>query len=95
MGYYDKGNVLPEQISLSSFGAMTNVLLPTVSSYQSDIEKLKSVVRKVISYTVFLMFPIMLGLLMVNPPNTNPNPVINPTAKFPITGVAFNLYAYK
>lgn len=34
-------------------------------------------------------------LLSVNPPNTNPKPVINPTVRFPINGVDFNLYAYK
>ena len=66
LGYYDKGNILPEQISLNSFGAMTNVLLPTVSSYQNNIEKLKEVIRKVLKYTSFLMFPIMFGMLMVS-----------------------------
>lgn len=66
LGYYDKGNILPEQISLNSFGAMTNVLLPTVSSYQNDIVKLKRVIRKVITYTSFILFPVMLGLLMVS-----------------------------
>ena len=65
LGYYDKGNILPEQISLNSFGAMTNVLLPTISSYQSDIEKLRRVIRKVVTFTVFLLLPIMMGLLMV------------------------------
>ena len=34
---------------------------------------------------------IMLSWFNVNPPNTNPNPVINPTARFPINGVDFNL----
>ena len=38
---------------------------------------------------------IMLGVFIVNPPNTNPKPVIKPTVRFPIRGVAFNLYAYK
>lgn len=66
LGYYDKGNILPEQISLNSFGAMTNVLLPTVSSYQNDVVKLKRVIRKVIAFTSFIMFPVMLGLLMVS-----------------------------
>ena len=37
----------------------------------------------------------MSGLFMVNPPKTNPKPVMNPTAKFPIKGVVFNLYAYR
>ena len=66
LGYYDKGNILPEQVSLNSFGAMTNVLLPTVSSYQDDVVKLKKVIQKVVKYTCFIMFPIMLGMLMVS-----------------------------
>ncbi len=66
LGYMDKANILPEQISLNSFGAMTNVLLPTVSSYQSDIIKLKSVIRKVVRYTAYVLFPVMLGMLVVS-----------------------------
>ena len=66
LGYYDKGNILPEQISLSSFGAMTNVLLPTVSSYQGDIERLRQIIRKVYSYTAYFLFPVMLGMLAVS-----------------------------
>lgn len=66
LGYYDKGNILPEQISMNTFGAMTNVLLPTVSSYQNDIKRLKFVIRKVVSYTAYVMFPIMLGMIMIS-----------------------------
>ncbi len=66
LGYYDKGNILPEQVSLNSFGAMTNVLLPTVSSYQNDIERLRMVIRKVVRYTAYFMFPVMLGMFMVS-----------------------------
>lgn len=66
LGYMDKANILPEQISLNSFGAMTNVLLPTVSSYQNDIAKLKLVIRKVVRYTTYIMFPVMLGMLVVS-----------------------------
>ncbi len=66
LGYMDKGNILPEQISLNSFGAMTNVLLPTVSSYQNDIERLKLVIRKVLRYTAYVMLPVMLGMLVVS-----------------------------
>lgn len=66
LGYMDKANLLPEQISLNSFGAMTNVLLPTVSSYQNDLQRLKEVIRKVVRYTAFLLFPIMLGILSIS-----------------------------
>lgn len=66
LGYMDKANLLPEQISLNSFGAMTNVLLPTVSSYQNDLIRLKEVIRKVVRYTAFLLFPVMLGIFSIS-----------------------------
>lgn len=66
LGYVDKAIILPEQISLNSFGAMTNVLLPTVSSYQNDIDKLRFVIRKIVRYTAYIMFPVMLGMLIVS-----------------------------
>lgn len=66
LGYMDKANIMPEQISLNSFGAMTNVLLPTVSSYQSDIDKLRRIVQKVVRYTAYVMFPVMLGMFVVS-----------------------------
>ena len=66
LGYVDKATILPEQISLNSFGAMTNVLLPTVSSYQSDIDRLRLVIRKVVRYTSYVMLPVMLGMLVVS-----------------------------
>lgn len=66
LGYMDKANILPEQISLNVFGSMTSVLLPTVSSYQSDIIRVKSVIRKVVRYTAFILFPMMLGMLAVS-----------------------------
>ena len=66
LGYVDKAAILPEQISLNSFGAMTNVLLPTVSTYQNDVTKLKQIIRRVVKYTVYVLFPVMLGMLMVS-----------------------------
>lgn len=66
LGYMDKANILPEQVSLNTIGAMTNVLLPTVSSYQDNIPKLKQVIRKVVRYTGYVLFPIMLGMLVVS-----------------------------
>ncbi|MBR3507281.1 MAG: lipopolysaccharide biosynthesis protein [Lachnospiraceae bacterium] len=66
LGYMDKAYILPEQISLNTIGAMTNVLLPTVSSYQDNIPKLKQVIRKVVRYTGYILFPIMLGMLVIS-----------------------------
>lgn len=66
LGYYDKGNQLPMQFSLYTFGSMSNVLLPTISSCQSDFEKVKRIVRKVVGMTNFLIMPLMVGLVLTS-----------------------------
>lgn len=66
LGYSDKGNQLPQQLSLYTFGAMSSVLLPTLSSYQNDMETFKRIVRKVVQMTTYLITPMMVGLALVS-----------------------------
>lgn len=66
LGYYDKGNQLPMQFSLYTFGAMSNVLLPTISSCQSDFDRVKRIIRKVVGMTSFLIMPMMVGLALTS-----------------------------
>lgn len=66
LGYYDKGGQLPTQVSLYTFGAMSNVLLPTLASYQTDLERVKQIVRKVVQMTTYLIAPMMVGLALVS-----------------------------
>ena len=66
LGYYDKGNQLPMQFSLYTFGAMSNVLLPTISSCKGDIERVKQIIRKVVGMTSFLIMPLMVGLAVTS-----------------------------
>ena len=66
LGYYDKGEQLPRQFSLYTFGAMSSVLLPTISSYQNDLEKMKNIIRHVARMTAFLIIPMMFGLVLTS-----------------------------
>lgn len=66
LGYYDKGNQLPMQFSLYTFGAMSSVLLPTISSCQSDLDRVKRIIRKVVGMTSFLIMPMMVGLALTS-----------------------------
>lgn len=66
LGYCDKGAQLPTQLSLYTFGAMSGVLLPTISSCQTDLERVKSIIRKVTNMTAFLILPLMVGLASVS-----------------------------
>ena len=66
LGYSDKGSQLPMQISLYTFGAMSGVLLPTLASYQDDLESFKRIMRKVVAMTAFFILPMMVGMAIVS-----------------------------
>lgn len=66
LGYSNKGEQLPKQVSLYTFSAMSSVLLPALSSYQDEKETFKRVFRKVINMTAYLIFPMMLGMAVVS-----------------------------
>lgn len=66
LGYFEKGSQLPTQISLYTFGAMSNVLLPTLASHQEDLIKVKSIYKKVVKMTAYLIAPMMVGLALIS-----------------------------
>ena len=63
LGYLNRGNMLPEVIGLNIYSAITSVLLPTLASYQDDTKKMKEICRRVMSLTLFVIFPLMFGLI--------------------------------
>lgn len=66
LGYYSKGNQLPEQLSLYTFSAVSGVLLPTISSYQDDIKRVKHIIRKVTACSTYIIFPLMIGMMLTS-----------------------------
>lgn len=66
LGYYNRGNMYPETISLNMYNSITSVLLPTLASHQNDNDGMKRVVRKVLAVTTYIIFPMMFGLLSVS-----------------------------
>lgn len=66
LGYYSKGNQLPEQLSLYTFSAVSGVLLPTISSYQDDLKRVKHIVRKITAFSAYAMFPMMVGMMLTS-----------------------------
>lgn len=63
LGYLNRGNMLPEVIGLNIYSAITSVLLPTLASYQDDTKRMKEICRRVMSLTLFIIFPLMFGLM--------------------------------
>lgn len=66
LGYYNRGNMYPETISLNTYNSINSVLLPTLASRQNDVEAMKRVVRKVVSLTEYIILPMMFGLIAVS-----------------------------
>lgn len=66
LGYYSKGCQFPEQLSLYTFSAVSGVLLPTISSCQDDIGRVKHIIRKITHFSSYVIFPLMAGLFMVS-----------------------------
>ena len=63
LGYVNRANILPETIGLNAYNSINSVLLPTLSSRQNSSEEMKMVLRKVMSLTLYVVFPLMFGLM--------------------------------
>ena len=57
LGYYNRGNMLPETIGLNVYNAINSALLPTLASHQSNSDELKYMTRKIMSLSVYIIFP--------------------------------------
>lgn len=68
LSFYNRGDSYPLFISNNVNGAIQSVMLPALSLEQNNISKLKSMVRRSIVTSSFIMFPIMIGLAAVAKP---------------------------
>lgn len=66
LGYSSKGVQYPCDVSIFSFQAVATSLLPTLSSYQTDKESQKRIMRKVVSVVSYILFPMMLGMFAIS-----------------------------
>lgn len=63
LGFMNRANILPETIGLNAYNSINSVLLPTLSSRQNSDEEMKTVLRKVMSLTMYVILPMMFGLI--------------------------------
>lgn len=68
LGYHDKGKSVPRVLTTSLNGTLQAVMLPTFSKYQDDRVRLKSIVRKSMMTSSFIVFPMMMGLAVTAEP---------------------------
>lgn len=65
LAYYNNGDKYPKTLINSLNIAVQSVMLPVFSAEQDNIDSLKKMMRKTISYSAFLLFPIMLGFAAI------------------------------
>ena len=70
LGYYNRGDQFPKVIILNINTSIQSVLLPSLSSVQDDKSRLKSLARRSIKTSSFLILPMMAGLAAVASPFT-------------------------
>lgn len=68
LAYYKRGENFPRYIVNNLNGSIQTVMLPTLSAYQEDLKKSKSIMRKAIATSSFLVFPVMIGLIVIAKP---------------------------
>lgn len=67
LGLYNKGEQFPKLISVNVDGAIGSVMLPAYSKEQDRKDKLKKLVKRTITTSSLLMFPMMAGLAATAP----------------------------
>jgi len=70
VGFYNRGKQFPTLIVNNIDGSIQSVMLPTYSSYQDDMRRVKNIAKRSISTSSFVVFPLMIGLAIVAEPLT-------------------------
>lgn len=70
LGYYNRGRNIPNIVITNINGSIQSVMFPAFSNCQGDKEKLKSMVRRSIVTSTYIIMPAMIGLAAVAEPLT-------------------------
>ncbi|MGE7020276.1 lipopolysaccharide biosynthesis protein [Solibacillus cecembensis] len=68
LGFYNRGDQFPSLLVSNINGSIQSVMLPTLSSYQDDKQRVKEIVRRAIVTSAFIIFPMMVGLAVIAEP---------------------------
>ena len=68
LAYYSKGQKFPELAIINVNASIDSVLLPSMSNENAKIEKVRSMTRRSIKLTTYIIFPIMVGLAVCAEP---------------------------
>ena len=68
LGYFNRGKQFPEIIINNLNGSIQSVMLPALSKEQDNKAKMKSMMRRSIVTSSFIVFPVVMGLAVVAEP---------------------------
>ena len=68
LGYYSRGSQLPNILVSNINGSIQSVMYPALASQQDNLYRVKEMVRRVIVTSSFIIFPMMVGLVMIAEP---------------------------
>lgn len=68
LAFYNRGNQFPHIIITNINGSIQTVMLPTLSKFQDDKTKLKSMMRRAIVTSSYIVFPMCMGLAVCAKP---------------------------
>lgn len=68
LGYYSRGQGIPNLVMSSIQGTIGSVMFPALASCQHDKKRVREIVRRSIKSSSFLVFPMMFGLAAVAKP---------------------------
>ena len=70
LAYYNRGSRMPDLIANNIDNTITSVLFPVLSKHSDDYNKLKSMIRRSIRTSTFIIMPLMFGLAVAAKPVT-------------------------
>ncbi len=70
LGYYQRGQQIPQVAMTAIDGSINEVMFPTLSKFQDDILRLKNALRRSMQLSMFVVLPAMCGLIVVAKPLT-------------------------
>lgn len=70
LAYYNRGSRMPDLIANNIDNTITSVLFPVLSKHSDNYDKLKSMIRRSIRTSTFIIMPMMFGLAVAAKPVT-------------------------
>ena len=71
LAYYEKGEQFPSLIMNNIFTSIQSILLPTLSEFQNDRERVKAIMRRSTKMSCFVIYPLMIGMIVTAEPLVN------------------------